>query len=61
MFTSAMNISNDIIEGMENTKKEMIEKGLWHDKMTLEEWSNYAGKHVKITEEFDINDVTYLD
>ncbi len=47
--TSFEDISNSIIEGMKQTKQEMMEKGLWHDKMTLEEWSNYAGQHVKLT------------
>lgn len=42
------NIAKDIIEGMKAVEAEMKERGLWHDKMTLEEMSNYAGKHVKI-------------
>lgn len=47
---SFIDISRDILEGMESTKQEMIEKGLWHDKITLDEWSDYAGKHVLIKE-----------
>lgn len=43
-------MSNRILESMKQTKQEMIENGLWHDKMTLKEWGDYASKHVKITE-----------
>lgn len=39
-----------ILEGMEATKQMMIKEGKWHENITLEEWSNYAGSHVIISE-----------
>lgn len=42
--------SEDILKGMEQSKQKMIEEGLWNDNITFEEWSNYAGSHVIITE-----------
>lgn len=47
--------SKILLEGMEGTKQEMIEKGLWNDNITFEEWSTYAGQHVLITERKDDN------
>lgn len=49
-FKSLMATSQDLLIGMQLTKKEMIEKDLWHDKITFEEWANYAGRHVIIKE-----------
>ena len=43
-------ISNDIVRGMDLSKKAMIEEGLWNDTTTFEEWSNYAGSHIRIVE-----------
>ncbi len=42
--------SKAILEGMEGSKQEMIDKGLWRDDITFEEWSSWAGSHVEIKE-----------
>jgi hypothetical protein len=42
--------SKIIIEGMEISKKEMMEKGVWNDEMTLEEWVKYAASNINIVE-----------
>lgn len=49
-FRSYKSIVDDIIEGMQKSKQLMIEKGVWNDNTTLEEWFRFAGSHVKITE-----------
>lgn len=46
-------MSEDILEGMKLSKQEMIEKGLWHEHITLEEWAEYAGSHIQIKEDSD--------
>lgn len=50
-FTSAKKISEDILEGMRLTQKEMSEKGLWNENTTFEDWARYAGENVRITEQ----------
>lgn len=40
----------DIIEGLANSKQQMIEEGLWNDAVTFEEWSDFAGSHIEIVE-----------
>ena len=42
--------SEAILKGMEDTKQMMIKEGKWHENITLEEWSNYAGSHVILSE-----------
>jgi len=46
-------IGNDILEGMKQTKQEMIEMGLWTNETTFEQWSEYAGSHIEIREKND--------
>lgn len=45
-----MQISQDIVKGMEQSKQAMIDEGIWTDETTLKEWANYAGQHVIINE-----------
>ncbi len=42
--------SEIILEAMKMTQADMKEKGLWNDNTTFEDWANYAGSHVLITE-----------
>ena len=42
--------SKAILEGMQMTKKEMQEKGLWNENTTFEDWANYAGSHIQMKE-----------
>jgi hypothetical protein len=44
-------ICDDILEGMKQTKEDMIKDGLWTDQTTFEEWAEYAGRHVRLTEQ----------
>ena len=44
-------IGNDILEGMKKSKESMIKDGLWNEDTTFEEWSEYAGRHVLLTEQ----------
>jgi hypothetical protein len=54
-FRNALSTSYAILEGMEISKKEMQDQGLWNEKTTLEDWSGYAGRNVKIFEQKDSN------
>lgn len=45
-----INNSLDIVEGMEGSKQEMIKQGLWNELTTFEDWSNFAGRNVLLTE-----------
>lgn len=41
-------VGKDILKVMELSMQEMIEKGLWKDDLTFEEWAHYAGSHIII-------------
>jgi len=43
-------VMEDILAGMKNSKQQMIEDGLWNDKVTFEALADFAGSHIEIKE-----------
>lgn len=45
------NFCENILEGLKQSKEDMMKDGLWTEKTTFEEWAEYAGRNVRLNEQ----------